>query len=269
MRTKKMTLLAIPLSVTLLSGCARQAPEPPAAPAQPAVLGDGAGAKSMRVDNVHQVRFVEIFLVGREAGTGDVVAAVYNTMYTPQGIPASKDTAPQVLLEGLNFDHIKKEYGVLGASLNGPKLCLPDWVEIDVGIQRDFDGLTAAWVAQLNLGDSATASEKAPYKHTTIARDSGLGWNKGRTVILLDDAEGDTWIMKGFELGLEPQRTYEEFLSALPGVYQKLPQGWKVRVKTLEEDLIERPEGGVATIMPDEFFNVFDKTGPGMTNYKP
>jgi hypothetical protein len=42
-----------------------------------------------------------------------------------------------------------------------------------------------------------------------------------------------------------------------------------VRVKTLEEDLIEKPEGGVATIMSDEFFNVYDKTGPGMTNYKP
>jgi hypothetical protein len=259
-------LVAVSMMVTLLA-----AELPPAfgQDEMPEVFADGAGAVYERVDNVHKVRFIEIFLTGREASTGNIVAAVYNTMYTPNGIPASKDTSPQALLEGLDFDHIKRQYGVLGASLNGPKLCLPDWVEIDVGIQRDFDGLTAAWVAQLNLGDSATASEKAPYKHTTIARDSGLGWNKGRTVILLDDAEGDTWIMKGFELGLEPQRTYEEFLSALPGVYQKLPQGWKVRVKTLEEDLIERPEGGVATIMPDEFFNVFDKTGPGMTNYKP
>lgn len=45
--------------------------------------------------------------------------------------------------------------------------------------------------------------------------------------------------------------------------------GWKVRIKTLEKDLIERPESGVATIMPDEHFNVYDKTGPGMTNYTP
>jgi hypothetical protein len=270
MRTMKVALLAIPLSVALLLSCAHQAPaEPPAAPAQPAVLGDGAGAKYDRVDNVHQVRFIEIFLVGREASTGNVVAAVYNTMYTPQGIPASKDTAPQALLEGLNFDHIKKEYGVLGASLNGPKLCLPDWVEIDVGVERDFNGLAAVWVAQLNMGNNTSVGEIAPYKPVTIARHSGLGWNKGRTVILLDDAEGNTWIMKGFELGLKPQRTYDEFLAALPGIYQKLPEGWKVRVKTLEEDLIEKPEGGVATIMTDEFFNVYDKTGPGMTNYKP
>ena len=39
-----------------------------------------------------------------------------------------------------------------------------------------------------------------------------------------------------------------------------------MRVKTLEEDLIEKLEDGVATIMSDEFFNVYDKTGPGMTN---
>jgi hypothetical protein len=190
-------------------------------------------------------------------------------MYTPQGIPASKDTAPQALLEGLDFDHIKKQYGVLGASLNGPKLSLPDWVEIEVGVERDFNGLAAAWVAQLNMGNNTSVGDMPPYTPVTIARDSGLGWNKGRTVILLDDAEGNTWIMKGFELGLKPQHTYDEFLAALPSVYQKLPEGWKVRVKTLEEDLIEKPEGGVATIMSDEFFNVYDKTGPGMTNYKP
>jgi hypothetical protein len=29
------------------------------------------------------------------------------------------------------------------------------------------------------------------------------------------------------------------------------------------------PENGIATIMPDEFFNVYDKTGPGYSNYKP
>jgi hypothetical protein len=28
-------------------------------------------------------------------------------------------------------------------------------------------------------------------------------------------------------------------------------------------------KSGVATIMPDEFFNMYDKTGPGMMNYKP
>jgi hypothetical protein len=46
-------------------------------------------------------------------------------------------------------------------------------------------------------------------------------------------------------------------------------RGWKVRVVVLEKDYVETPANGVATIAADEFFNVYDKTGPGMGNYKP
>jgi hypothetical protein len=199
-----------------------------------------------------------------------MVAACYNTMLTTNGIPASKDTAPQALVQGLDFDQMRKEYGVLGASLNGPKLWLTDWTEIDSGVVREFNGIKAAWVAQLDMGNNAGGvSESTPYKPMSIARKSGLGYNKGTTVLLLDDAEGNTWIMKGFQLGLSPKYTYEEFVAAGQSRFKNLPPGWKFRVKTLEKDLIEIPEGGVATIMPDEFFNVYDKTGPGMSNYKP
>jgi hypothetical protein len=263
MRKMTVTLLAMPLAGAVSLSFAQQPP------AQPAVLGDGAGAISKRVENLHQTRFIEIFLAAREAKTGNMVAACFNTIFTSKGIPASKDTAPQALVEGLDFEKMKQEYGVLGASLNGPKLWLPDWTEIDVGKERTFNGIPAAWVAQLNMGDNTSVSETTPYAPMRIARKSGVGWNKGTTVILLDDAEGNTWIMKGFQLGLEPQYTYEEFVAAAASRFKTLPKGWKVRVKTLDKDLIEKPEGGVATIMSDEFFNVYDKTGPGMSNYKP
>lgn len=237
---------------------------------EPEVLTDGANAKSKRVDNMHQTRYIEIFLAAKEAKTGKLVAACYNTMFTSKGIPQSKDTAPQKLVEGLDFDKMKEKYGLLGASLNGPKIWLPDWTDIDTGVARDFNGITAMWVAQLNMGDNTGGvSDSAPYKPVTIARKSSLGWNKGTTVFLLDDAEGTTWVMKGFQLGLKPQHTYKEFVAGGAGMFTKLPPGWKVRVKTLEKDLIETPENGVAWIMPDEHFNVYDKTGPGMTNYKP
>jgi hypothetical protein len=139
------------------------------------VLNDGANAKYDRVNNVHQVRFVELFLVNREPNTGDIVAAVCNTMHTANGIPESKDTSPQALLEHIDFDLVQQQYGVLEASLNGPKLCLPDWVEIDVGAERNFDGLAAVWCAQLNLGSTTSVGEIAAFKPVTIARKSGLG----------------------------------------------------------------------------------------------
>jgi hypothetical protein len=68
---------------------------------------------------------------------------------------------------------------------------------------------------------------------------------------------------------LKPQHTYEQFVAEGASNFKQLPPGWKFRIKTLEKDLNEVPEGGIATIMSDEFFNVYDKTGRGMTDHKP
>lgn len=260
----------IALSTILVSAAMAPAMAADSPASAPTVLADGVGAQSRHFDNLHQTRFIEIFLAHRDAETGKLVAECFNTIFTSRGVPASKDTAPQAAVAALDFEKMKKEYGVLGASLNGPKLWLPDWTEIEVGKERDFGDVTAAWVAQLSMGDNAGGvSETTPYKPVSIARKSGVGWNKGTTVLLLDDGEGTTWIMKGFQLGLEPQRTYGQFVAAGAGNFSKLPPGWKFRIETLDKDLIEVPEGGVATIMTDEFFNVYDKTGPGMSNFRP
>ena len=267
-----MTAAATPsLAQTPAATAPAAAPSAAAAPAAapPAVLEDGANAKPGRVDGLHHVRYIEVLLATRDPATGKMVAPCYNSSFSPAGVPASKDTAPQAKVEGLDLAKLKAQYGVLGASLNGPKLWMIDWGEADVGAERDFNGIRTAWVAQLNVGAGGGIGENAPYTPMTIARKSGIGWNKGTTVLLLDDADGNTWVMKGFQLGLHPTRTYEQFVAAGAGNFKKLPPGWKFRIKKLDKDLVERPEGGVATIMPDEFYNVYDKTGPGMTNYKP
>jgi hypothetical protein len=263
---KKNALLGTLLLAVAAQPCMAQEVGAPA----PSVLSDGANAKSGRVENMHMTRYVEFFLAAPDPKTKQLVAACFNTMFTPKGIPASKDTAPQTLVEGLDFKAIKAEFGVIGASLNGPKLWMPDWTDIEIGKLQSFNGIEAAWVAQLNMGEGNHAVDKSiPYKPVTIARKSALGWNKGTKVLLLDDADGNTWILKGFQLGIHPKYTYEEFVAAGESNFKKLPAGWKFRIKVLEKDLIEKPENGVAWIMPDEFFNVYDKTGPGMMNYKP
>lgn len=120
------------------------------------------------------MRYIEIFLAGREAKTGKLVAACYNTMLTSNGIPASKDPAPQQLVQGLDFAKMKKVYGLLGASLNRPKLWMPDWAEFDAGVEREFNGIKAAWVAQLNMDKGTDVNESTPYKgddHRTEERD--------------------------------------------------------------------------------------------------
>ena len=87
---------------------------------EPKVLADGIGAKSGRFDDLHRSRFIEVFLAHRDAKTGQLVAECYNTLFTSNGIPASKDTAPQAKVEGLDFDRMKMYYGVRGAGLQWP-----------------------------------------------------------------------------------------------------------------------------------------------------
>lgn len=235
----------------------------------PVVLSDSDSAVNRRIDNMHGVRYIEIFLAARDAN-GNLVAACYNPMYGDWGIPESKDTAPQDLVAGIDFDQLKAEYGLLGASLNGPKIWTPDWSTAMVGNVRDFNGIKAPWVAQLDMKKAGAVADVTPYEPMTIARDSSMGWPAGTKAMLLDDAEGNTWIMKGFQLGLEPRFEYDDFLANGATYFEKLPAGWKFRVVTLEKELIETaPQNGLVTIMADEFFNVYDKTGTSQMNYQP
>jgi len=250
-------LLGIALGA-LLTGCAK-------------LPDDGAHTQTAHVENMNKVRYLEIFVVGGNGITGNLSANVYNTSLVPgSDFTVNKDSAPQSWAESLNTDEIKKRFGALGASINGPKLWMLDWFDVETGANEEFNGKTIPWCAQLHLTKSDLKQMgKVGYTPTTIARKSKVGYNKGTTVFLLDDADGNTWVMKGFELGLKPRWTFEEFAADPASHFKQLPAGWKVRTKVLDQDLIETPENGVATIMPDEFFNVYDKTGPGMTNYKP
>jgi hypothetical protein len=54
-----------------------------------------------------------------------------------------------------------------------------------------------------------------------------FGYNKGTTVFIIDDAEGSTWIMKGFELGIKPRWTYDEFAADPASKFKQLPPGWR------------------------------------------
>lgn len=233
------------------------------------LLSDSASAVSKRVENMRHVRYIELFFAMKDPDTGKLIAPCYNTTFSPSGIPASKDTAPQAAVQSLDFDQLAKDYGAINVLLNGPKRWMLDWFEVDVGTERTFQGIKAPWVAQLNLKSPDSLGGSAPYETVTIDRKSSCAWTKGNKVVLLDDPDGNTWVMKGFEEGLNPKHTYEDFLSKGESLFTKLPSGWKVRVKVLEQDLIETPENGVATLTTDEFFNVYDKTGPGMMNYQP
>lgn len=232
---------------------------------------DGANTKDAHYENLNKVRFVEIFVVGGNAITGKMLVNVYNTIATPGFDPrTNKDGAPQAWVEGLSTEAMKKQFDALEAAINGPKLMMLDWMDLPNGVERDFNGRKVPWVALLHLTkDQLKELGKFHYKPTTVERRSKFGINKGTLAILIDDSDGNTWVMKGFQVGMKPAYTFDEFVADAPNRFKLLPPGWKVRTKVLDQDLVLVPTTGIATIMPDEFFNVYDKTGPGFSNYKP
>jgi hypothetical protein len=182
----------------------------------------------------------------------------------------TKDTAPDDYVLGIDKEAIKKQFNAYAVSINGPKLWMLDEIDIPLGIDREFNGKQIPWCAELHLSPQQLVTlGKEGYKTTTIERKSKFEYKKGTQAFLIDDADGNTWIMKGIEIGIPAQYTYDQYAANQTTMYKKLPQGGKVRTRILDQDLILIPETGVATIMPDEFFNVYDKTGPGYSNYKP
>src|SRR4051794_35677415 len=111
---------------------------------------DDVGATLRHSAGVRGRRYTEIFLIDADAATGQLIAAVYNTsgLNDPGG---SGDSCPQRLVDQLDVDALKDEYGVLGAFVNGPRLWTLDWLEGMSGAERVFSGLRARWVMWLDV----------------------------------------------------------------------------------------------------------------------
>jgi hypothetical protein len=229
---------------------------------------DGANAKVMRFDNLRDVRYAEVFLIGGDAVTHNLEAAFYNTSGLNNSVDP-RDTCPAALWAKVDPEKLKKQYDVLGVFKNGPRHWAMDWIELPVGAERDFDGLKARWMGQVKLPKDIDLKKKgsSAYKPTTVARKSQMGFGKGKPVFILDDPEGNPWVMQAYSLIVDPNLNYDA-LAGL-GSKLKLPPGWKFRVKVLDEDLTIRAVDGIAHIMQDDLENTYDLCYGGSSNYKP
>ena len=227
---------------------------------------DDTGAKLMRFENVSGQRYTEIFLIGGHAIIRDINAGVYNTigLNDPNG---TGDTCPQAVLDQVDVDALKKQYDILGAFKNGPRLWTLDWVEVMVGGERDFNGLKARWVMWLDVPKEMRKHESVAYKTIHGKRDTQLGINRGSPVFLLDDPDGNTWCMKSASLIVDPNQTYESLKDL--GSRLKPAPGWKFRTEVLEKDLVLTADNGAVNITQDEIGNTYDRVGGPYSNYKP
>lgn len=227
---------------------------------------DDAGAKLMRFEGVRGQRYTEIFIIGGNAITKHLVGGVYNTigLNDPAG---SGDTSPDAVLDKIDVDVLKDEQDALGAFKNGPRLWCLDWVEVMVGKERDFNGLKARWVMWLDVPKEMRKHESVAYKPISGKRDTQLGINAGSPAFILDDPDGDSWVMKSASLIVDPDQTYES-LKDLGGRLHLAP-GWKFRAVVLEKDLVLTPDDGAVKITQDDLGNTYDRVGGAYSNYKP
>ena len=233
------------------------------------VPDEGAATTVKDFDNVRGLRFCEVFLIGGNAITKNLKAAVYNTTglnYRDDGL----NSCPDDLVDGLDLAAYKKDYNVLAVYLNKPRFWVYDHLKVPVGPVREFNGLKGYWMG-LGLIPKGANVKKAgwlTYRKSPIERKTAITFNKGKPAFILDDPEGKPWLMKAFRDSYG--QTYES-LAMLGQRYKRLPAGWKFRVAELDRDLVLAPSkaGGTATVMQDEFENTFDYLGDGTATYLP
>ena len=227
---------------------------------------DDADAKLMRFESIRGRRYTEIFLIGGHAIIHDINAGIYNTigLNDPGG---TGDSTPQAVLDHVDVDALTRQYDVLGAFKNGPRLWCLDWVEVMVGKERDFMGLKARWVMWLEVPKEFRKHQSVAYKTITGKRDTQFGINMGSQAFILDDPDSNSWVMKSASLIVDPSQTYDS-LDDLGGRLQP-PPGWTFRDVTLQQDLVLTPDNGAAKITQDELGNTYDRVGGPYSNYKP
>jgi hypothetical protein len=222
----------------------------------------------MRFDNLRDMRYCEVFLIGGDAVTHDLKAAFYNTTDL-NNTENPRDTCPAAIWDKVDAESLKKQCDVLGVFKNGPRHWAMDWIQLPVGAERKFDGLSARWMGEVQLPKDVDLKKKgsSAYKPTTVARKSEMGFTKGRTVFILEDPDGVPWVMQAYSLIVDPNLSYADLQTLDKKL--KLPPGWKCRVKVLDRDLTIQAVNGHARIVQDDLENTYDACFETACSYKP
>ena len=241
------TLGMLVVTGTLLAGCAT-------------LPKDNAQLTEYKFDNLMGSRYTEILLVFGDAVTSNYTAGVYNTIGLNGANPAGGgDSTPAALVDKLDLEKIKKDNDALKTIKNGPRLWTLDHVGVKMGTVRDFQGLKARWVMWFPIPDAIREGKDLSYQVMTANRDTSMSIDKGSRAYILNDPQGNSWVMKSASLIKDPNQKFED-LKGL-GSRLKLLPGWKFRSPILEQDLVFLTDKGQAHITQDELGNTYDLVG--------
>ena len=168
----------------LLAGCSKPLPN------------DDAQLTEIKWDGLMGSRYTEILLVFGNAVTRHFTAGVYNTTGLNGANPSGGgDSSPQVILDKINMKEVKKDNDALSTVKNGPRLWTVDYIGAKVGKERDFQGLKAHWVMWFPIPDAIREGKDLSYSVMTAKRDTSMGIRKGSRAYILDDPQGDSWVV--------------------------------------------------------------------------
>ena len=242
------------VAVALISGCAKQKP------------ADDAELKRLEHDGIMGTRYTEFLIVWGDPLKKEFVAGVYNTvgLNSPQG---KVDSSPQEMLDKVDMDKAVKDLSALSYVLNGPRLWTIDHLGVNSGTKRDFQGLEAHWVMWFPIPDEIREGKDLSYYIMPALRDTDMTIWKGSRVYILDDPEGNSFVMKSASLIKDPNQKFEDLKDL--GSRLKLAEGWKFRTRILEEELVFKTKDGKSFIVQDDIGNTYDRVGGPYSNYKP
>ena len=240
---------------SILAGCAHPKP------------ADDAQLKRLEFDGLMGTRYTEFLVVWGNPMKKEFVAGVYNTvgLNTPDGKVG--DSSPQARLEAVNLDEVKDEMDALSYVLNGPRLWTIDHLGVSTGKKRDFQGLEAHWVMWFPIPDEIREGKDLSYAIMPALRDTDMTVWKESRVYILDDPDGNSYVMKSASLIKNPNQKFEDLKNL--GSRLNLAPGWKFRTKILEQELVFKTKDGKSFIVQDEIGNTYDRVGGPYSNYKP
>ncbi len=232
------------------------------------VPDEGASTTKKEFDNVRGLRFCELFLIGGNAITKNLRAAIYNTTGLNNAENAL-NCCPDELVNKLDLAGYKKQFNVLAVYLNKPRFWVYDHLTVPVGPVREFDGLKGYWmgVGVIPKGADPKKPGFLTYRKTPVEKKSELTFRAGTQAFIIDNDEGP-WVMKAYR---DSYGQTIDSLAALDQRYEKLPTGWTFRTLVLDRDLVIAPgkAGVTSQVFQDEFENTFDWVGDGSSNFLP
>lgn len=211
-------------------------------------------------------RYTEVLLAFGNAIKGDFMAGVYNIvgLNDPNDIG---DTSPRAILGKIDFEQVKKNHDALSTVKNGPRIWTIDHLGVSVGKERDFQGLKARWVMWFPIPDEIREGKDLSCAVMPALRDTDMTIWKGFRVYILDDPEGNSFVMKSASLIKDPNQKFDDLKNL--GTRLELPEGWKFRSKILDQELVFKTKDGKSFITQDYIGNTYDRLGGPYSNYKP